>query len=74
VDCCRPRLYRELRKVHPNAGILAMGKWALYALTGKQKGGGGLAGFHIDIDLKRIKELCHVHSPAIQPGSDDIAF
>ena len=76
MDSCRPRLYRELKKIHPNAGLLVMGKWALYALTGKEKGLGSLSGFHINIDIKKIKQLCISHNPKPlpPPKDDDIAF
>lgn len=54
ATCCRPRLSAELARLHPDAGILAMGKWALFALTGKEKGMGGFQGFHLMLDAKKI--------------------
>ena len=47
ADCCRPRLLAELSQLHPDAWILAMGKWAYYALSGKLKGQGKFQGFHL---------------------------
>lgn len=61
ADCCAPRLRRELEALHPGAGILAMGKWAFYALTGLLKGQGKFQGFHVPItklpDLKEVKPV-----------------
>jgi uracil-DNA glycosylase family 4 len=60
MTCCRPRALRELKAVIDAEGaadafgplmILAMGKWALFALTGKPTGMGKLQGFHVEIDL-----------------------
>ncbi len=51
--CCRPRLMRELAVVSPNAGVLTMGKWALWALTGSEKGMGKLTGFHFFFNQPR---------------------
>src|SRR6185369_5445957 len=36
VKCCKPRLVRELKKVRSKT-VFALGKWALYATTGKGK-------------------------------------
>lgn len=47
ADCCRPRLLAELRQLHPDAWILAMGRWADYALSGRIKGGAKYQGFHL---------------------------
>lgn len=52
VDCCAPRLRKELLNLHPSAGILAMGKWAFYAMTNKLKGIGKFSGF-----FKELKKL-----------------
>lgn len=57
MTCCRPRLLRELRQANPNAGILAMGKWAWFALTGSEKGVGKFIGFHVKLgDMEEIHE------------------
>lgn len=45
MDCCMPRLKLELNRLHPEAAILAMGKWAFYQLTGQQKGVSKFQGF-----------------------------
>lgn len=55
MTCCRPRLARELRRLSPHAWILTMGKWALHGLTGQEKGMGKIQGFHIEIDVEKIK-------------------
>jgi len=49
VDACRPRLLRELAGLTPRAGVLAMGKWAYYALTGSDTGMGKYQGFHVEL-------------------------
>lgn len=49
ADCCAPRLQRELKMLHPEAGVLAMGRWAFYALTGRTKGVGKFQGFHVPL-------------------------
>lgn len=36
VECCRPRLARELAEVNPGAALL-LGKWANWAVTGRGK-------------------------------------
>lgn len=46
ADCCRPRLMAEIRRLHPHAGILVMGRWAYYALTFVDKHVGKFIGFH----------------------------
>jgi len=56
MTCCRPRVMRELKALveQPTEAplmILSMGKWALFALTGKPTGMGKLQGFHVDVDL-----------------------
>jgi uracil-DNA glycosylase family 4 len=56
MTCCRPRLLRELARLHPDAGILAMGKWALFGLTGMDEGMGKLAGFHKRLYLENMRE------------------
>lgn len=55
--CCRPRLAAELMRASPHAGILLMGKWAYFALTGKVKGVGALLGFHIEVRPREVKAL-----------------
>ena len=49
MDCCRPRLQQELKRLHPDAWILVMGRWAFYAVTGKAKGIGRYLGFHVKV-------------------------
>jgi hypothetical protein len=38
VQCCRPALLHQLAAIDPATPTLAMGKWAAYALTEKDKG------------------------------------
>lgn len=52
ADCCAPRLRKELLGLHSDAGILSMGRWAFYALTGLTKGIGKFSGF-----FKKLKRL-----------------
>lgn len=52
ADCCAPRLRKELLGLHTDAGILAMGRWAFYAMTGLTKGIGKFSGF-----FKALKKL-----------------
>jgi len=55
VSRCHPRLLRELsERTSADAGILALGKNAYYALTGKTKGVGKYLGFHIPIDIENV--------------------
>jgi uracil-DNA glycosylase len=54
MTCCRPRLARELKRLDPGAGILAMGKWAWFALTGSEKGSGPYQGFHVMVEPEEI--------------------
>lgn len=51
VECCKPRLMRELRRAGPDAWVLAMGKWAFYALTGRKTGIGRYLGFDMHVRL-----------------------
>lgn len=55
--CCAPRLQKELRMLHPEAGILAMGKWAFFAMTGLLKGSGKFQGFHVPLKKLPAMEL-----------------
>lgn len=50
VLCCRPRLMKELNRLHPDAGLLVMGKWAWFSLTNEKKGMGKVQGFHLKLD------------------------
>lgn len=68
VDCCRPRLLRELKLLDRNLGILVMGKYALYALTGKVKGMGKLTGFHIPVSLVLMDRLVTATQAKIRSG------
>jgi uracil-DNA glycosylase len=63
VDCCAPRLQRELQSLHSDAGILPMGKWAFYALTGRTKGVAKFQGFY-----NPLKKLPAV--PAVKPKKE----
>lgn len=38
VECCRPAFLSQLQHLPRNIPILAMGKWAYFGLTGKDKG------------------------------------
>lgn len=54
ATCCRLRLLQEFKDhVEPDAGILAMGKWAAFGLWGIEKGVAGYTGFHKRFKLKR---------------------
>lgn len=45
AQCCRPALLRALKPFDPSTPTFAMGKWAVFALTGKDKGVMGARGF-----------------------------
>lgn len=54
--CCRPRLLRELRsRLLPHAGLLVMGRWAMFTVTGRDKGMSKYTGYHMK--LKELDEL-----------------
>lgn len=77
VDCCRPLLYNELRQaIHSRAAFLFMGKWAWYAVTGMLKGVDSYKGFHVTVELKRLKELINkTKLPEVSAEEeDDISF
>lgn len=45
-DACRPRLLAELERLDAVPGVLALGRWAWYALTGEATGITKKLGFH----------------------------
>ncbi len=63
ADCCRPRLVKELRQLAPDAGILVMGKWAWYALTGRTKGKAKFDGFHVRVKSSKLSALAVANEP-----------
>ena len=65
--CCRPRLARELKRLHPDAKLLIMGRWALFGATGKAKGMGKLQGFHIMIDVNEVADEARAEAEAVKP-------
>lgn len=57
--CCRPFVTWFLvlvSRVKPKIGILAMGKWAWFALTGRETGMGKYQGFHLHLDPEIMYE------------------
>lgn len=78
---CRPRAIRELRQVveaNPKIGILAMGKWAFFCLTGELKGVGKMQGYHIQVDLddaiRQAESVADGMKPLTSELEDDIPF
>lgn len=45
VDCCRPAFLESIGKLPSVFPVFSMGKWAAYALTGRNKGAMGRRGF-----------------------------
>ncbi len=60
IACCRPRLLAELRKLAPSSMLLALDKWAVFALTGSEKKIEGKYGFHVPLYLKELRKLAEV--------------
>lgn len=57
MTCCRPLLMRELRMLKQPRAVLAMGKWAHFALTGEDQGVGHLHGFHVPVSLDEMERV-----------------
>jgi uracil-DNA glycosylase family 4 len=81
MTACRPRAIRELQEVvraNPSIGILAMGKWAYFCLTGEVKGIGKMQGFHIQIDLDSAIRQAESAADDVRPlapePEEDIPF
>lgn len=55
ADCCYPLVRRFLKRASPEAGILAMGRWAFYTLTGRKTGVGKYQGYYVK--LKALRAL-----------------
>lgn len=45
TECCHPAFRAQLSRFDPRTPVFAMGKWSLYALTGRVKGVGNVRGF-----------------------------
>lgn len=45
VECCRPAFFGQMKDLPRDIPTLAMGKWAYFALTGKDKGVMNARGF-----------------------------
>lgn len=75
--CCRPFVtwyLSLLAKAKPKIGILAMGKWAWFALTGRFTGSGKYQGFHLHLDPETMYEEASAAADAYEkkhgPASD----
>lgn len=55
ADCCAPLVQHFLKSLSPVAGILVMGRWAYYQLTGRRKGIGKYQGYYVR--LKGLREM-----------------
>lgn len=55
ADCCAPLVQHFLKTLNPLAGILVMGRWAYYQLTGRKTGIGKYQGYYVK--LKALRDL-----------------
>lgn len=55
ADCCAPLVQRFLKTMSPLAGVLVMGRWAYYQLTGRKTGIGKYQGYYVR--LKGLRPL-----------------
>lgn len=55
TDCCRPVLLAQLEELKSMPHVLAMGKWAAYALTGTDKGVKNARGFIREWDIEQTR-------------------
>lgn len=69
--CCRPALLRQLEHIPTETPVLAMGKWAAFALVGKDKGVMNARGFirwdfeipRGSVPIEEVEELLHGEEP-----------
>ncbi|UOF77428.1 hypothetical protein [Caudoviricetes sp.] len=53
IECCRPRLFHELRQLNSNAGVLALGTDVHFALFGETERASEYQGFTLKFDPEK---------------------
>ena len=64
ADCCAPLVQHFLKTLNPLAGILVMGRWAYYQLTGRKTGIGKYQGYYVK--LKALRDLPDYEAMAVK--------